>query len=221
MGQLPAARVTPGPPFIDTGVDYDGPVTLKLGRVRKPAYVKAYICILVSFTVKAVHLELVTDLTANAFIAALRRFIARRGQPRMIHSDHGSNFVRANRDLRELTYALNKCDISDAIVKFCSNNGVQWTFIPERSPNFGGLWESTVKSTKKHLSAATKGYSLTYEEYSTVLAQVEAVLNSRPLIPADSQDLTGLEPLTPGHFLIGQPITALSDKDGDGTLYSQ
>ena len=213
VGQLPSTRVIPGPPFINTGVDYAGPVTLKMGQVRKPTYTKAYICIFVSFTVKAVHLELVTDLTAEAFIATLRRFI-------LDGVIHGCDILttiqtsfEANHDPRDLTSALNKHEIADVIGKFCTYNGVQWSFIPEHLPNFGSLWESTVKSAKRHLSKAIKGYALTYQQYTTVLSQIEAVLNSCPLVPADYPDLTGLEPLTLGHFLIGQAITALSDKD--------
>ena len=76
LGQLPIERVTPGPVFNKVGVDYAGPVLVKYGYVRKPTIVKAYVCVFVSLTVKAVHLELVTDLTSDAFIACLRRFIA-------------------------------------------------------------------------------------------------------------------------------------------------
>ena len=90
--------------------------------------------------------------------------------------------------------------------------GIEWSFIPERAPNFGGHWESAVKSKKKHLSATTNGKCLSFEEMSTLLAQIEAILNSCPLIPISSDD-TNLSVLTPGHFLIGQPITALPDRD--------
>ena len=86
--------------FDHIGLDYAGPFTIKYGSTRKPTLVKAYVCVFVSLTVKAVHLELVSDLTANAFIAALRRFIARRGKPSLIWSDHGTNFVGAVRELK-------------------------------------------------------------------------------------------------------------------------
>ena len=86
-------------------------------------------------------------------------------------------------------------------------------FIPERAPNISGLWEATVKSIKKHLRSTTMGYALTYEQLMTVLTQIEAILNSRPLVPLNVHDETGLTALTPGHFLIGQPLTALPDKD--------
>ena len=102
MVQLPVERITPYIVFEHTGVDYMGPVYLKSGHVRKPVIVKAYMCVFVSLSTKAVHIELVSDLTTDAFIACLRRFIARRGKPRTIWSDHGTNFVGASRELGEL-----------------------------------------------------------------------------------------------------------------------
>ena len=102
LGQLPIERITPGAVFDKVGVDYAGPVFIKHGYVRKPTIVKAYICVIVSLSVKAVHLELVTDLTSEAFIACLKRFISRRGLPSLIWSDNGTNFVGAARELIEL-----------------------------------------------------------------------------------------------------------------------
>ena len=101
MGQLPMERVTPDSIFENVGVDYAGPLYVKYGSVRKPIVLKSYVCVFVSLSVKAVHLELVSDLTTEAFIAALRRFMARRGHPSMIWSDNGTNFRGANRELRE------------------------------------------------------------------------------------------------------------------------
>ena len=106
LGQLPLERFTPDSVFERVGLDYAGPFSVKYGLVRKPTVVKAYLCVLVSLTVKAVHLELVSDLTSEAFIAALRRFIARRGYPSLLWSDHGTNFVGANRELSEFNQFL-------------------------------------------------------------------------------------------------------------------
>ena len=99
MGQLPIERMTPGSVFEKVGVDYAGPFQIKYGMVRKPVIVKAYVCVFVSLSVKAVHLEAVSDLTSEAFLATLRRFIAHRGYPSLIWSDNGTNFVGANREL--------------------------------------------------------------------------------------------------------------------------
>ena len=93
MGQLPVERISPDLVFNRVGVDYAGPFYVKYGYVRKPTLVKSYVCVFVSLSIKAVHLELVSDLSTEAFIACLRRFIARRGKPSLIWSDHGSNFV--------------------------------------------------------------------------------------------------------------------------------
>ena len=183
-----------------------------MGKVRKPVHIKSYMCVFVSFSVRAVHLELVPDQISEAFLAALRRFVARRGRSQRIHSDHGTNFIGAKHQLKSLAQALASKSISSDITDYCASMGIEWSFIPERAPNFGGLWESTVKSVKKHLSAKTNRKCFIFEEMSTLLAQIEAVLNSRPLMPISSDD-TDLSILTPGHFLIGQPITALLDQD--------
>ena len=178
---------------------------------RKPVIMKSYICIFVSLTVKAVHLEAVSDLTSEAFIAALRRFVARRGSPTLIWSDNGTNFVGANRELKEMYKFLSQQETEHAITDVCSSLGIEWRFIPERSPHFGGLWEALVKSTKNHLRRVMGKVKLTFEELSTVLAQIEACLNSRPLVPMNAPDEDGIQVLTPGHFLIGRPLCALPE----------
>ena len=162
-------------------------------------------------SVKAVHLEAVSDLTSEAFIAALRRFVARRGAPTLIWSDNGTNFVGANRELKEIYEFLSQQEVSGSITDVCSGLGIEWRFIPEHGPHFGGLWEAVVKSTKTHLRRIVGDVKLTFEELSTVLAQVEACLNSRPLVSVNVPDEDGIEVLTPGHFLIGRPLCALPD----------
>ena len=102
-------------------------------------------------------------------------------------------------------------ETQDILSNFGASRNIEWRFIPEHGPHFGGLWEATVKSVKKHLRCCVGESKLNFEELTTVLAQVEACLNSRPLIPLPTTDDDGLEVLTPGHFLIGQPLTALPD----------
>ena len=210
MGDLPIERVTPGLPFDKVGVDYAGPFYVKHGYVRKPTVVKAYACVFVSLSVKAVHLELVSDLTSDAFISCLRRFTARRGKPSLIMSDHGTNFVGANRELKEIDQFLQQQKTQRKISEFCSNSSIRWKFIPERSPHFGGLWEAAVKAMKTHLKRVIGDTKLTFEELTMLLAQVEVCLNSRPLTPLPSTE-DGIEVLTPGHFLIGQPLESIPD----------
>lgn len=164
----------------------------------------------ICFFVKAVHLELVSDLTSDAFIAALRRFIARRGKPSLIRSDNGTNFVGANTELKQLAEFLEDQKVQNIISKFCTSQRIQWKFIPQHSPHFGGLWEASVKSMKHHLKRVTMNVKLTFEECSTVLAQIEACLNSRPLVAMSCND-DGIEALTPAHFLIGRSLESLPD----------
>ena len=211
LGQLPLERVTPGSVFEKVGVDYAGPFHVKYGMVRKTTTVKAYVCVFVSLAVKAVHLEVVSDLTTEAFIATLRRFIARRGYPSLIWSDNGTNFVGAKCELKELYEFLAQQKTEGIVSEFCATRNIEWRFIPEHGPHFGGIWEAAVKSTKTHLKRIMGDVKLTYEELTTILTQVEACLNSRPLVPINSPDDDGIEVLTPGHFLIGQPLCALPD----------
>lgn len=210
MGNLPSERITPMPPFTTVGIDYAGPISIKDKQGRGAKSTKCYISIFICFSTKAIHLEPVTSLSTEAFIATFRRFASRRGSPTKIFSDNGTNFVGANTELINLFKFLNQN--SDTIVEKISRQGVDWHFIPSNSPHFGGLWEAGVKSTKFHLKRVMQNASLTFEDLYTLLVQIESVLNSRPLTPLSS-DPNDLEALTPAHFLIGRPLTTLPDPD--------
>ncbi|XP_033363319.1 uncharacterized protein LOC117241540, partial [Bombus vosnesenskii] len=151
MGDLPAARITESRPFINVGIDYCGPFYIKERKDRNRRKIKVYVAIFVCLAVKAVHIELVSDLTSEAFIAALRRFIARRGFCVTISSDNGTNFVGANNELRELRNLLQSDDHKAQVQSFLADRRIEWHFIPPNSPHFGGLWEAAVKSFKRHL----------------------------------------------------------------------
>ena len=213
MGQLPEARVKPSPPFYITGLDYAGPFKLKMGYVRKPCILEAYACIFLCFTTRAVHLEVVSDQTTEAFLAALKRFISRRGCPSLIQSDNGSNFQGARNDLIKLQKMLQEANTSPAINSFLLEKEITWNMIPSRSPHFGGIWEAGVKSMKYHLKRVMGAELLTFEEFTTGLCQIEGILNSRPLLPMDGHSPEGIVPLTAGHFLIGRPLTAYPETD--------
>ncbi|XP_011858553.1 PREDICTED: uncharacterized protein LOC105556088 [Vollenhovia emeryi] len=209
MGDLPEPRVTPSRPFSHTGVDYAGPVMLRSSRGRGHKASKAFIAVFVCFSTRAVHLEVVSDYTAEAFLATMRRFVARRGSPQAMYSDRGTNFVGAEAELR----AMFDDGFRDArrIEQALADESIQWRFNPPAAPHFGGLWEAAVKSLKHHLRRVLGDSTLTYEEMATFLAEVEACLNSRPLCPL-SDDPEDVAALTPGHFLIGGPLLALPER---------
>ncbi|XP_072392244.1 uncharacterized protein [Diabrotica undecimpunctata] len=210
MGDLPKDRVDPFPPFYITGVDYAGYFLLKDRKERGCKLLKAYVALFVCFTARAVHLELVSDLTAHSLIAAFKRFVSRRGKPLKMHSDNGTNFQDANRKLKEF-YDFIKTNKRE-IQGHSTIESIAWHFIPSQSTHFGGLWEAGVKSMKSHLKRVVSNAHLRYEEFSIILTQVESVLNSRP-ISTLSSDPNDLCPLTPVHFLIGRPFTAIPEPD--------
>ncbi|XP_076392689.1 uncharacterized protein LOC143265292 [Megachile rotundata] len=211
MGQLPAARVQVRAPFFTTGVDYAGPFYVK-ERNRSKTTTKAYLCLFVCLATKAVHFELSVDLTTNAFLNCLRRFVARRGKCKQIFSDNGTNFVGARNEMQRMEQFFRDEVNQRHILDFTVTEGIDWHFIPPHAPHFGGLWESAVKSAKRHLLRVIGETRLTFEELYTVLTQIEACMNSRPLHPisSDPKDLT---PLTPGHFLTGGPLSDIPYPD--------
>lgn len=209
MADLPAVRVSPILPFLNTGVDFCGPFHLRPPH-RKAAPQKCFVAVFVCMSTKATHLELVGDLSTDSFIASLKRFAARRGVPQTIASDNGTNFVGARRTLNEFLQLFRTQQNRDHIVRRCSDEGIEFRFIPPRSPHFGGIWEAAVKSLKTHLYRTLKNALVSAEQMQTLLSQVEACLNSRPLTQLSS-DPDQLDVLTPGHFLIHRPLTAIPE----------
>ncbi|XP_055700149.1 uncharacterized protein LOC129799885 [Phlebotomus papatasi] len=205
MGNLPAYRVQPMRPFYHTGCDFAGPFKTRVSKLRKAAIVKSYVCVFICMTTRAMHLEAVSDLSTDAFLAALRRFTARRGHCQIIYCDNATNFVGASGTTREERLQGIR-DHQHKITKCMSDCGTEFHFIPSYSPTFGGLWERGVGNVKTHLRRVFGDTILTFEELSTVLAQIEACLNSRPIC-AMSTEVEDLQSLTPGHFLVGHPLT--------------
>ncbi|XP_046391496.1 uncharacterized protein LOC124159621 [Ischnura elegans] len=148
---------------------------------------------------RAVHLEAVSSYSSESFIAAFRRFVGRRGHCSLLLSDRCTNFIGANQELKRMFQRSS--DYNRTIAEALASTGTEWRFNPPAAPHFGGIWEAAVKSTKHHIRRVIGDTKLTFEELSTLLCQVEACLNSRPLIPL-TDDPTDNKALTPAHFLI-------------------
>ncbi|GFS72113.1 integrase catalytic domain-containing protein [Trichonephila clavipes] len=152
--------------------------------------------------------EAVTDLTSEAFIAPLKRLCARRGRISTLMSDNATNFKGAAAELNRFIKLI--CNKNETLANYFASEAIQWKFIPPRSPNFGGLWETGVKSFKHHLYRTLVNSKITFEEFETIIIQIEGILNSRPLVPL-SDNINEYEVLTPGRFIIGRPISAIPE----------
>ncbi|XP_033222850.1 uncharacterized protein LOC117176703 [Belonocnema kinseyi] len=164
MGDLPKDRTVFERPFKHAGIDFCGPFFIKEKKYRNRVKVKIYAAVFVCFATKAVHIEIVSDLTSEAFLACLRRFFARRGKSSDLYSDNATNFKGAKREIDELhQYLKNQTNIDEISQHVANRDRVAGHFIPPRSPHFGGLWEVAVKSFKHHFTRAIDGRVLTYE----------------------------------------------------------
>lgn len=208
MADLPPQRAIPSRPFTHTGVDFTGHVDVKLNKGRGVKTCKGYIAIFVCMATKAVHIELVSDLSTHTFIAALQRLCARRGTPKHMYSDCGTNFIGASKVLKT-EFELFKTELPpeffDEIVKM----EIEWHFNAPAWPSAGGLWEAAVRSMKQHLHRILGDQKLTYEEFTTLLTKIEACMNSRPICPLTEDPEEFYSYLTPGHFLTGSPMLTL------------
>ncbi|XP_058828363.1 uncharacterized protein LOC131688207 [Topomyia yanbarensis] len=153
---------------------------------------------------------MVADLTTSGFLAALKRFVGRRGKSTIIMCDDGSNFVGAKRELDELRQTFLSQQSQQSIISEVADSVMEFRFIPAKTPNFGGFWEAAVKSMKQHLQRTIGLKILCPDELQTVFVQIESCLNSRPLTPL-SNDPSDFEALTPAHFLIQRPLTVVPE----------
>ncbi|XP_030596228.1 uncharacterized protein LOC115787620 [Archocentrus centrarchus] len=192
MADLPKERIIPDlPPFTNVGVDYFGPIEVKKGRTTSKRYGVIFTCM----ACRAVHLEVANSLGTDACINAIRRFISRRGQVIHIRSDNGTNFVGAERELREALASLNHEQIQGALI----SNGVEWSFNPPAGSHHGGVWERMIRLVKRILNSVLHQQMLDDDGLHTVMCEVEAILNDRPITKL-SDDPNDLEPLTPKPF---------------------
>ncbi|XP_043505325.1 uncharacterized protein LOC122526181 [Polistes fuscatus] len=168
MGDLPRSLVQEIIAFSHTGVDFFGPLYAKEKEHRNKGHIKIYGCIFVCMCIKAVHLELIRDLTTDAFLAAFRLFTESRAIPSHVYSDNGTNFVGANNHLKDLYAIIESDECKTKIHNFATDQRISWHFNPPLSPHFESLWESAVKSFKHHFRRVVGEHLFTYEELSTL-----------------------------------------------------
>ena len=197
MAQLPCPRVSPyAPPFSSVGVDFFGPILVKVKR----SHAKRYGCVFTCLAIRAVHIEVAHDLTSDSFIQAFTRFVSRRGAPREIFSDNGTNFRGAE---TEIKVALRRWN-SDRIDASLRSRGIQWFFNPPLGSHAGGVWERRIRSIRKILRVLLGNQLVDDQTLLTFFAEVEKILNDRPLFPPSS-DPRDSEPLTPSKLLLLRP----------------
>ena len=201
MAPLPEARLMAyEPPFSYTGMDLFGPLYVKHGR----GTTKRWCCLFTCLTTRCVHLEVVNSMDTDDFIMCLRRFINRRGEVKEIRCDNGSNFVGAQRELKESLEKWNQGRITSELIQY----GCKWIFQPPTASSMSGVWERLIRSTKTVLKAILGGHLVTDAVLRTLLTEVERVLNGRALT-ANSDDPSDFEPLTPAHFLMQRKVIGL------------
>lgn len=199
MADLPMERILPDkPPFTNTGVDYFGPIEVKKGRGTAKRYGVIFTCL----SSRAVHLEIANSLNTDACINAIRRFVCRRGQVVNLLSDNGTNFKGAEKELREALLTLNQTNIGGML----QQKGIKWSFNPPSASHYGGVWERMIRMVRRILSSVLHQQKLDDDGLHTVICEVEAILNDRPITKL-SDDPNDLEPLTPNHILLmkGKP----------------
>ena len=204
IAPLPDFRVSKAPPFDKVGIDFAGPVYIKCQRDMEKAWIALFTCCVT----RAVHLELVENLTAPTFVNCLRRFCARRGTPSLIVSDNAKTFKSTAKFLKKL------CE-QGVVQEVLSSKRIEWKFNLERAAWYGGFFERMIGTMKRCLRKVTGNAKLTADEFTTVLSEVECTLNSRPLTCQYDEIETVL---TPFHLIFGRRLSPLSEDIGSLTV---
>ncbi|KRY45615.1 hypothetical protein T03_10440 [Trichinella britovi] len=194
MNELPIDRVAVAAPFERIGIDFAGPVFIKMRNNHRYALFVCFWFIDTRYTcmvTRAIHLELVTSMTTEQFLNAFHRFAARRGYLVLVQSDNFKTFKQADQELRALLSENQLSEIRDALTV----NRIKWKYITERAPWNGGYWERIVPTVKESLKKVLGNTRMKEDELRTVLCEREARINSRPLTfvgdyPNDPNPLT-------------------------------
>jgi len=185
MADLPIERHTPSPPFTYVDVDVFGPWNIVTRRTRGgSAASKRWAVLFSCLTTRAIHIELIEEMSSSSFINAVRRFYAIRGKVNEFVSDRGTNFVGATADL-----GATVINVEDYPVKeFLHKTGVVWKFNPPHASHFGGAWERMIGVARHLLDSMLPDHNrcLTHEVLSTFMAEVSAIVNARPLVPVST-----------------------------------
>ena len=203
MSDLPVERVEPSPPFTYCGMDCFGPFTTTQGRKQHKRYGLLFTC----FCSRAIHIEMLEDMSTDNFINALRCFIAVRGAVRQIQCDQGTNFVGARNEFKT---ALQELDIQ-RLTTFLSQKQCDFVMNAPHSSHAGGVWERQIKTVKNILSATLSPSQGRLNDASlrTLLYEAMAIVNSRSLTVDSLNCPDSLEPLSPNHLINMKSSTAL------------
>ena len=191
---LPPCRITQSEPFQVTGVDYTGALKVKYPSKEVG---KAYVVLFTCATTRGIHLEIVEDLTGQSFIFALRRFVGRQGFPQVLLSDNATTFTHAAK------YVMNDPQVTEHL----QINKCEWRFIPARAPWFGAIWERLIGTMKAALRKVLGRALVTVEELSTILVEIEASMNDRPLTYVTTE-LDDINAITPSLLIRGRNLKA-------------
>lgn len=222
MADLPPDRAEIGPPFTNVGFDVFGPWTVQTRRTRGGAAgSKRWGLVFTCLASRAIHIELLETMDASSFICALRRFFSIRGPVTRLRCDRGSNFVGGKSELDEALAEMDK----KSVERYLSEQDCEWQFNPPHASHFGGVWERQIGTIRRILDAMlieSGVQKLTHELLVTLMSEVAAIVNSRPItaIPSDTDEPL---PLTPSTLLTQKtrPLGPLPGKFVSQDLYAR
>ncbi|KAK6735924.1 hypothetical protein RB195_018905 [Necator americanus] len=193
MPPLPSDRVTISKPFQNVGCDFMGPFLSNRNE-------RMYICLYACLAIRAIHLEVVESLSTGAFLNSFIRFVSRRGVPLLMRTDCGSNFKLGQKIIEKLFESDETT--GNSVMNYYASEGIRWIFNPPASPWMGGVWERLVGSVKRSFQESVGRKKLSFEQMTTVVTRIEAVINTRPLTKLSATDLSEIS-LRPIDFLQG------------------